>query len=503
MDTIEVQDVGPVKRVTIPLPKGGGVTVLRGMNDTGKSLTLDATSRLLGGKQKVTRREGVATPGSIEGLGITLTVGASARRSGELLATSIEGQLSIDDLIGPPLKDPAVADKTRIRAILRLTNAEADPALFYDLLGGQEHFEEVVPLAARATEDLVDMAVEVKRAIEETCRKAGAQAEHYRSQAAALKKGAEEIDVSRPCDAAELQAAVELAVGVSQRHVDYRRAYDRALERASAAGRSIEQAEAAYDGQGPTAATEAVEKALNASDAGCERAADAKQVYEAAREEAERLNTRYIIAGEEQKTAREHERALAAWQEQVDAVSQCDNPPDELLESTQQAITTAREAIETGALVRGAKEALERVAGIETQAKEKQVVAERLREAAQSVDSVLAEAIDVPGLRVKDGRLVTEKSDGSEVYFADRSFGARCKLSLDAIMAKLPTNGDLPVLIPLSQRQWEGLDYANREALSEAAKARGLNIITAEADRVPPADGDGDGVRAEVFPGAE
>ena len=69
-ETIEVADIGPVERLSIKVAPG--VTVLHGMNDSGKSLTIEAVQKLLGGKQKVTQRDDAESSGYVEGLGVTI-----------------------------------------------------------------------------------------------------------------------------------------------------------------------------------------------------------------------------------------------------------------------------------------------------------------------------------------------------------------------------------------------------------------------------------------------
>jgi len=96
MSTIELTDCGPVKALSIPVQPG--VVVLRGRNDIGKSESLKAVSKLLGGKETISCRQG-AVNGTVEGFGVKVSLGkARTSARGELEALSIEGNLPVAEL---------------------------------------------------------------------------------------------------------------------------------------------------------------------------------------------------------------------------------------------------------------------------------------------------------------------------------------------------------------------------------------------------------------------
>ncbi len=165
METVTVQDVGPVQSLSVPIQPG--VVVLRGPNDCDKSETLKAMSRLTGGTDTITRRDKSAC-GYVEGLGVKISVRQSARRTGELEAVSIEGKLSIADLVSPPIKDPVAADRQRIKALLQLTGVKADASLFSGLWNHLE--SQVLSADCTQTDDLVEMAARIKRCLESASR---------------------------------------------------------------------------------------------------------------------------------------------------------------------------------------------------------------------------------------------------------------------------------------------------------------------------------------------
>ncbi|MCB1771940.1 MAG: AAA family ATPase, partial [Candidatus Competibacteraceae bacterium] len=50
MNNIMIKNIGAIESVSIPVPKGGGVVVLRGRNGSGKSTALDAIQSAVSGK---------------------------------------------------------------------------------------------------------------------------------------------------------------------------------------------------------------------------------------------------------------------------------------------------------------------------------------------------------------------------------------------------------------------------------------------------------------------
>ena len=117
-EEIELQDVGPIHQLSIPLPEGGGVVILRGKNDAGKSETLNAVDALVTGRGSIEKRDG-SPRGSISLGEARLTVVKQQRRDGaELAAVSLDSRFDLADLVDPGLKDPEKADSFRIKALI-------------------------------------------------------------------------------------------------------------------------------------------------------------------------------------------------------------------------------------------------------------------------------------------------------------------------------------------------------------------------------------------------
>lgn len=112
---IELDSIGSIRSAKILIPKDGGVVVLTGRNGSGKSTALDAIQSAMTGKGKPPVMD-MAKSGSVRVAGITMTVARSVRRQGELQVETLEGRLSIADLVDPGFVDPERADAKRIKA---------------------------------------------------------------------------------------------------------------------------------------------------------------------------------------------------------------------------------------------------------------------------------------------------------------------------------------------------------------------------------------------------
>ncbi|MCX7671668.1 MAG: ATP-binding protein, partial [Anaerolineae bacterium] len=170
--TIQIENVGPIERLSIPLPEAG-VVVLRGRNGCGKSHALDAVDALVTGRGRPPCRDG-ATKGRVAGCGVTLTIGRSQRRSGEAEVQSLEGRLDITQLVEPPIQDPEAADVRRIKALIQLSGRSATV----------QDFAAMIPDAAGLglfdADEPVALAGQIKRALEAEARRYEQAAEKER-----------------------------------------------------------------------------------------------------------------------------------------------------------------------------------------------------------------------------------------------------------------------------------------------------------------------------------
>ncbi len=350
-DKIELTNVGPVEAVSIPLPKEGGITVLRGRNDCGKTYSLDAVGKLLGGEQKLTARDGQPGRGEVSMGDVTLRIGASTRLIGEATVLSIEGRLAIGELVEPRLKDPVAADKSRTKALCRLTGAEADPTVFFDAVGGRARFASVVSTQAASEQDLVEMQRMVKRDFDTAARKAEDDASKAEGEAQAAAAAIEGLDLEAECDSVALQQALETAITGAQ---DLRTRASEAEEtskRVVAATMAAHRALKEYKGSPVDEATKLLEDTRQIVMKADSDVANANAILIAADKKAAHAIADRNAASVQLNAAEVHAETIAKWQATIDA-GKVSSPTSIEIEGAEKAVQETRQAVEQGARVR-------------------------------------------------------------------------------------------------------------------------------------------------------
>lgn len=476
MQTIEITDVGPVKHVSIPIPDGGGICVLRGRNGRGKTKTLEAVESAITGRGKIEARDGTLR-GEVEAFGVAIKVGRSTRRTGELEVTSLDGRLSVAELVEPGLKSPDAADAKRIKALVSLAGVKPAADLFYTLVGGREQFDKLVGASALASDDLVVMAERVKRDLESAARKEESQAEHAQGRAAGSREAAAGVDTKAEADPAKLQAELESAIQADTTLKTRAQAHAKAVKAARMAQDSLEDAEAKYSGVSLVDAQHAETTAKVRQEETTKAVRDAEEALTRAQNADGHARLEYSQTIQVRKTAEQHEAMVAEWRTQIAANVPQSPEPQELVAAAE-TVTKTRQAVETGAIVRKAREHLAEAEKHAGEAKKHAAVAETLREAAKGTDEVLSGVVAKTGcpLRVEAGRLVLNTGRGA-TYFGDLSQGERWKLALDIAIDAVGEKG----VLTIPQDAWEALDPQNREAIAEHVAGRGVVILTAEA----------------------
>lgn len=178
-----------------------------------------------------------------------------------------------------------------------------------------------------------------------------------------------------------------------------------------------------------------------------------------------------------------------ALHNELDTINLTSCPTDEEIAIASDLVTTTREALEAGLLIRKAKEVERRIKQTKAEASRVEERAAVLREAAKATDNVLDEQVSklCPLLKVDDGRLVLETRRG-QTYFSELSDGERWKIALDIAIAAVGEHG----LIVIPQMSFESLDGFARRAIADQARERGVVILTAESS-------EDEEVVAEVF----
>lgn len=481
---IVLENVGPVQSLSIPVYPG--VIVLRGQNDCGKSETLKAVSRLAGGNDSVSCRDDAAA-GYVAGLGVTVSVRKSARCSGKLEALSIEGKLNIADLVSPPIKDPVAADRHRIKALLQLTGAKADWALFAHLYGVRQHISHEAQICG----DLVEMAAKIKRDLETVSRQETSGAEKEEAKAFACQQATQDVDKNIETDAKLLQANLEDALYAHGDIVSRARSAKDAKDRAEIARANIEKM-ALRDRLGVAELEQRLSNCQGELDAANRAVIAAEEALRAARAKVETCNITSNAAKEALESGRREEELLAGWRDSVAQAEGIESPTPEDIAEAEAAVTSAHEAIDRAAVVRAAVEKAKEANSLRDSAKLHHAEAGRLRDAAKGTDDVLSDAVASDAIFIRAGRMITKHPERGEVFFGERSDGTRWKLAIDEAIKRIRQLGaEKTAIIPIPQAAWSELDPANKAAIHAYAVEQGVTIVTAEAT-----DGE---LRAEAF----
>lgn len=456
-----------------------GVEVLSGDNGTGKSLLLEAVKTVARGKGRIPVRDG-AEEATVEAFGARMTIGAKARHAGQFDVVHLEGRFDLAKLVDPDIKDPAAADRRRIKELVGLTGAVASRDLFLE----EEEFADytsVVPTSAEDTDDLVEMARRVKAAYDAAALEHERSAERLDASANAIRPTPD--DLAGESDQKTLSKAYDKARDRYNELLHASRESVRSANRRKEAQEKLDRIVGEYDGAASTVAHEEYEA----------RVAEEKQIGAEIEELEKRLAellTREANAQGKTNVAKEKWSAAVRHEQAVDALKQTiasdvsDPVPDTELEAAEASLKEATEAVDRGALVREAKRKQDEANDMVRRAEQAKETAERLREAAQSTERVLSNAIKTDRILVRhvddETRLMVEHARRNRlVPYHELSHGERWAIAIDLAADKVGEDG----LIVIEQEGWEGLDVHNRRAIRQHAKQRKVYILTVEATR--------------------
>jgi len=477
MSEIKIQNVGPIENLTIPVPDEGGVVVLRGRNGSGKSYALRAVDRLAtGGGPPLDLRDGAPASigGSVEGLGVVIRVGRVTRRKGELEVEALSGR-DPSLLVDPRIKDPVAADLRRLAVLCNLAGAKPEIERFEAVL--PEGFE--VPDHALERETLPEMAAALKAALEVRARAAEGEAETLHTTASGIVHGFEGVDREAEADEGTLAEALERAASALERAEGERRAEALRAKTAADARAALGAVTTEGEVDVPTLEAELVSYGERIS---------------ALVEQLKRLEAERDRAKDRLDAAKARDSERAAWLASIEEAEKAPPAPsEEDVTALRVARDAARAAINAGAEVRAARAADAEASATRARALALENEAAALRDSARACLSVLGDAVadlTPAGMSMAGDRLVVETERG-QTPFSDLSVGQRYRLAIDIAVDAAPDGQR--ALLAIDQEAWEGLDPANRAAISAHAKARGVVILTAEASG-------GAAVAAEVEP---
>lgn len=502
MHQITLENVGPFQRFVIPIPEDGGIVVVRGDNDIGKTIAGQAVNYLLTGSDKPPVRDG-AERGRIEGFGITIELAARSSRRGELEITAIEGKFNIADIIDPQILDPAAADAVSIRTLAQLAGEEPDAAKFHHLLGGKSQFEQIVTVEPGKAKDLLALSETVRRQIHKAALQEETEAETAANRASARLEIANKHPATSEHDETKLAEALKLAITGEKTLKDEAQRRADKIASAKESSRQLAELESTFTGPSIEEATTAVAAAQNAL-ADKEHAVaelnrqmnELNRLMGLAKLEVTHATSTVETAKKSLESIQSHYSGVSNLRGWIDAAVGIEPVAAEELAAAASLVVSTRQAADEGVLIREAIIAADEARRFGLQASKHRSTAAGLRSAADGVDQVLSSVVASLGseLRVHAGRLVTETDRHKSTFFRELSDGARTKIALDIWIRRGGHGSGLVI----EQKFWESLDYKRRMYINERLKEVGAVAIAIECDDRKGMPGN---LRAEEFTG--
>ena len=460
---IEIDSIGAIRSAKILIPKDGGVVVLTGRNGSGKSTALDAIQSAMTGNGKPPVTD-MAKSGSVRVAGVKMTVARSVRRQGELQVETLEGRLSIADLVDPGFTDPERADARRIKALVGLSKAdisEGDLHGFPANLTKDLSLDDPVAAIAELRKRLNIGAIEYEKL----------SAKDESAAAAILESLAGDLDTPiDPTAAQERVTAALRAMDALQKQAEL--AESAKVRVAAARGRLAELPAVDLDKALQEAARLEVETAQKKA-----RALQLKAEYEEALAQYKQSAEDLRIAGAHYDSKSEQAKLREELERQIQE-SHVEPPSADALSDAASELEAAKASQAKAAQYQVMAQQRDRADALILTAHEYAEEALSLREKAKQTDEVLSEIVgEIPScpLRVIDGRLVTDTKRGA-TFYSDLSAGERWRIALDIAIQAVGTGG----LLVIPQEAWEGLDPANRAAIDAQAKESKVVVLTAE-----------------------
>ena len=471
MDKINIKNICKVEKLTIPIPDVGGVVVMTGGQGVGKSTVLRAVSKGLGGSTRdLSPRDGTTKGEMWMGdVKLTVTRGRQAVK-GELEVESLEGRFDISRLVDPGIQDPLSADGARIKALIAMRGAKANPADFYEKVGGKEAFDALGIDADTA--DPIVLAGRLNRALQAEARKLEKISASEFATAKVKRGEVADVDMSTESDRDVLQKAYNEARDsvtlLAERDTQYQ-AQQKAIE-------EVKSLEAKYDGPSVEGAQAEVKIWVQSCN-DCRDEID--RLRKRLREMEEELERRMIGLESVQNVVLltlSHEETVSDLKKVIES-AELTKVTTEDTQAAECALADAQEAVELGVKVRDAKIAIGIAKQCVLNGEQNQNQADSLRDKAKDVDQVLSDLIPAGSLRIDEGRLVTATDRSSAELYADLSDGERAAMAIEVAVANLPSEG----LLIAPQWMWEGWTKSTRDSVNAKLQAHGVVMLTAEA----------------------
>ncbi len=479
--TVTLSNVGPISYLELPVPKDGGMVILKGRNGVGKSTALDTMHRAIDGEGKINVKDG-AEEAEVDFLGVHIRARKKTKYAGCLEVESLEGKFSIADIINPGFADPVANDKRAILGILQVVGAKADASLFYDLVGGEANFKKFVTKDTMKETDLVSMAGKTKRNFEDSARDMELDVESWTAKATALKSALPPDSNSReerPVEDIEADLA-EARTKSIEAHTERRSSLQR-IEEFESKMLDFNNSSSVDPRQSVVDAKAASDAAFDAHKKSCDLVADLKQKLQEAEQQARLDQAASASAFSAFQTAEANAKEYAKLKEFLESGKPVEYPESKVAEADA-SVSKLQDALFACRSQEKTKVSKQEIADLESKIFSAKSTAETLRSAAKSVDIVLTEMLEKVSdtLKFEDDRLFVLTERG-KTYFHDPSGtnglskGERTKVVVDIAAQAVGEGG----IIVVDQDFTQDLDPIARQEVAEHARSRKVTIYTA------------------------
>ena len=475
---IELEEIGPVKEFSHSLEHG--LNVLYGNHGSGKTTILRTVQLAVDGRTDVnpTKTDG-AKSGKATVAGKTLKISRAVRKEGDLEIEGL-GELNLMELHSPNYKDAVTRDKYRIKTLATLAGAECKIEDFYPLLGGKNNFEHRIDVDSVQSDDIVEMAAKVKRAIDKLALEDEKRLAQLKAELKAKKGSIDGVDLDAESDESVLSQNLEQAIQKHSEIVQQSKFAKGILDEAANAKEKIDEM-GVSESLGPlNAELDELNLSLKSRS---EKVQKLKDELRAAESEHDNIEMKVRELSRRIEDVKKTESLCESWRESISKAESVENPTDEEIQLAKDALDAARKAQQAGIIVRSALKAKKEADEYKDTIKSVQSSSENLREAAKKTTEIVSDAIgklsECP-LKVhydEDGnaRMVTATQRNNFEPIDELSDGERWKLILPLAFKE-------GRIITLSQASFGELSEETRAMIHTEALNRKCVVLSAQVD---------------------
>jgi len=481
---IEIDHARGVELLRLPIPKDGGIVLVRGRCGSGKTTVIDCVKSLSDPEaRKRLEPTDHAPHGTIRAPGMTVRIGRSRTSVGELEMDILDASNDPLIFVDPGIKDLAAADRRRLQTLVRLSGVTV-PAEKWKEFASDAGID-ISPILAK-DDDPVVVADKLRRKMHEKALEQERLRDTKEAEAATKEQTVQDVDVSSGGDSAALNQVLSAAI---ERRSAIRSQREAAREAATEAQQARERLEKLDQPPGLDTLEEAIEAAayeLEKEDGHISGLED--KINELTNELKARLSTRKDAANkmdraiERKKSAEQLHSTLNELSASIESLEQkaATDPGDDAIMGAESAVEQAQSAVERADTVRRAIHQREQAEELRTESKQAAQTADTLRTLARSTDTVLESIVADMGLenlQVRDGRIYTTTPRGT-IPVSELSTGELTRIALEMAARNVKMGG----LVPCDHEAFQALDPELQAEVASICKELKIVLFTGQVD---------------------